>query len=220
MKAFIALSTFTALLGACSSAPSQPTPGSAAWISPDVDYSVTQDGVTHVLPNSAPRQTQTSTNFASDFTSLRVWASDRAGTTGFANLSGFAAAVGEQSTGAGAIAAGLDNGTYFAGASGPLSSTVPVTGTANYTGVYGFVVNGIDQLGDIALTADFDAGTLVDTSAGIDVNGTISGATIGGTVTVNGETGTLKGGIYNGFATTSVGGAAVGPNMAGIFIAR
>ncbi len=75
-------------------------------------------------------------------------------------------------------------------------------------------MNCVDSHGPLALTADFAAGTLTDTTACIDVNGTITGGSrINGTVTIGGEIGTLTGGFY---ARVTVTGA----NMAGIIVAN
>ena len=169
------------------------------------DYTVTQNGNTYLLSTSAPYALVNANGVF-----LVHWNS------GGAAISGYSARTSVVE----GVAAGLDGSTYFAGASGTLSTTVPTTGTANYLGMYGFVVNGVDLDGPLSLTADFGAGTLFDTSAGIAVNGTISGADIGGDVIIGGETGTLVGGFYVDGLTNLVAGAVVGPNMAGIFKAH
>ncbi|MEM8980692.1 MAG: hypothetical protein AAGD04_14490 [Pseudomonadota bacterium] len=43
------------------------------------------------------------------------------------------------------------------------------------------------------MTGDFDAGTLTGSSGDLTVNGTLSGTTLGGTVTYDGQDGTLTG---------------------------
>ncbi len=202
MKAFITLSTFSVLLGACSSA-SGPAPGSAAFAAGTGDYTVTQNGATHTLSASALRA-----GISHNGVSLWQWASSGATPSGFARSTGDDAS----------LAAGLDNGTYFAGISGTLSTRVAIGGSANYSGAYAFVVNGIDQHGPIALTANFDTGSIVDTTTGIEVLATITGANINGTVSLGGETGTLKGGFYG--VGSDLAGAAIGANMAGIISVR
>ena len=202
MKNFIYLASLTALLGACSSA-TGPTFGISAYDSSSNDYTVTQDGVTHTLSATATRSLVTHNGVT-----LFQWASGGAAASGFARSPGDDAVV----------AGGLNNGTYFAGTSGTLSTTVPTLGSANYTGAYAFVVNGIDQHGPLALTANFDTGSIVDTSAGIEVLATITEANINGTVTIGGETGILKGGFYG--VGSDLAGAARGNNMAGILSTR
>lgn len=204
MKTFIALSAATALLGACASTAPAPTSGSAS-LGLAGDYTVTQDGATYTFLAA-----DTPATVSAFGTILKKWSGAGGGPTGYAAVPG---------TGT-VIAAGLENGTYFAGASGTLAT--PQTGTARYAGLYGVVVNGSATQGNLNLTADFGAGTLLDSSPLIDVNGTISGSTITGTVTFGGETGTLAGGVYQGFAagSTVIAGAAVGANMAAVISAN
>jgi hypothetical protein len=203
----ISLLATTALLGACASTASISV-GTAARNTTTNDYSVTQDGTTYTLSASAPRvvEVQGSMHFYN-------WSPSGTITSGFAFSSTPPTNY--------AVAAGLNNGTYFAGVSGTLSGVVPAAGTANLTGGYAFVVNGTDHTGLLAITADFGAGTIVDTSAGIDVNGTISSGNISGSVVVGGESGNLSGGLYDsGLGGYLLVGAAVGTNMAGILSVR
>lgn len=203
MRAFSLLAT-TALLGACASAPA-PTVGTAAFNETSFDYTVTQGGAAHTLSASAPRAIENQGSML-----FYNWSPSGTLTSGFAFSSNPDYIV----------AAGLDNGTYFAGVSGTVSAALPVGGTASLTGGYAFVVNGADQTGTLAITADFGAGTIADTSTGIDVNGTISSGNISGTVVIGGETGSLGGGIYQNGAGYRLVGAAVGANMAGILSAQ
>lgn len=200
----VPLVAFTALLGACAST-STPTVGTVVYDPTPDTYTVTQGGTLYTLSPAGPRSLGTEG-------SMTFWNWGSSGTL----TSGFAFSAGSDYT----VAAGLDNDTYFAGVSGTLSGAVPVGSTANLTGGYAFVVNGVDQTGTLAITADFGAGTIVDTSAGIDLNGTISGGNISGTVIVGGETGNLDGGFYIRGAGYRLVGAAVGENMAGILSAQ
>jgi hypothetical protein len=206
MKIVSILAT-TALLGACASTPApSPTVGTAVFDTTTASYVVTQDGKTYTLPNSALHA------FASQGSmSYYRWLPSGSFTSGFSLLT----------TQGNHAVAGLEGGTYFAGVSGTLSGVVPTGGTANLTGGYAFVVNGVDQTGPLAITANFGTGVIADTSAGIDVNGTISGGNISGTVLVGGETGNLGGGFYDiGAGGYRLVGAAVGANMAGILAAQ
>ncbi len=208
MKIFMYLSA-ASLLGACASAtsppatPSGPPPGTATYNTTGAtDYTVIHGGVTHALLASDPR------SIVNDGVTVWNWTGAGGGVKGYGRSTNIGTAV----------AAGYDGSTYFAGISGPLSSRIASSGTASYTGGYGFVVNGVDSHGPLALTADFAAGTLTDTTAGIDVNGSITGGSrINGTVTIGGEIGTLTGGFY---AHVTVAGAVVGANMAGIIVAN
>ena len=203
MKAFSLLAT-TALLSACASTPA-PTVGTAAVSGSPLDYTVTQGGTAHTLSASAPRAVESQGSMT-----YYNWSPSGTLTSGFAfsNTPNYI------------VAAGLDNGTYFAGVSGTVSTTLPVGGNASLTGGYAFVVNGADRTGTLTIMADFGAGTIADTSAGIDVNGTISSGNISGTVIVGGETGSLDGGLYLNGAGYRLVGAAVGTNMAGILSAQ
>ncbi len=200
----ISLGAFTALLGACTTTPSVPV-GSAVFDTVSRDYTVTLNGATYTLSSSAPR-------VSSSEGSMAYWNWSTSGTL----TSGFAFSSNPDY----AVAAGLDSGTYFAGVSGNLSGAIPVGGEAFLSGGYAFVVNGVDQTGTMSITADFGAGTIVDTSAGIDIIGTISGGNISGTVIVAGEAGDLAGGFYIRGVEYRLVGAAVGANMAGIISAQ
>jgi len=209
MKHFISMPALTLMLGACASAPTPSTPisvtpGSAAFSTTTLEYTVTQGGATHVL-------SYTAANTPVEGNTMSYWASTGSGISGFA--------TGNTLAGNTSLAAGLDNGTYFAGISGTLTGVVLTSGVATYAGRYGFVVNGVDQHGPLALMANFATGIIADTTPGITVNGTISGANIGGDVTINGETGTIKGGFY-GFTGGYLAAVAVGPNMAGVMTAQ
>jgi len=116
-------------------------------------------------------------------------------------------------------AGGVNNGTYFAGISGATSPTLPMTGTASYTGRYSLIVSGNSFSANLDLTADFAAGTLADSSPTIVVNGTITGGNVAGTVDFLGQSGTLKGGFYSG-VTGGVVGSVLGTNIAGVIVAN
>ena len=201
---FTTISAFAVLLGACASTQTA-TVGTAAFDLSSGNYTVTQDGTNYTLSSGSPKVDDSEG-------SMRFWNWSASGTL----TSGFSFSSNPDY----AVAAGLDNGTYFAGVSGIVSSAIPAGGVSSLTGGYAFVVNGVDHTGPLAITADFGAGTIVDTSAGIDLSGTISGGNISGTVTVAGETGTLAGGLYNFTTGYRLVGAGVGANMAGILSAQ
>ena len=213
--------TFTAiaaLLGACSTATTTPPTvasiGTARATSiTSTGYRVTQDGVDHVL--SGPGFTYST--FTNDV-SFKTWSSSPTAT-----ISG--SGMGTLLTNF-VVAAGLDGSTYFAGISGTRNGAYPSSGTGAFLGRYAFVVNGVDYNGPIDLTADFGAGTIVDSSAGIDVNATISGHDVTGSVLIAGETSTLDGGFYHAPSTLAhpkgyeFAGVALGTNMAGVIVAK
>jgi len=85
-------------------------------------------------------------------------------------------------------------------------AAAPTSGVVNYTGTYEVggtgLITRLDGIilgasfvdsGAINLTGDFDAGTLTGTSGQLVVNGTITDTTVAGTVTYQGQNGTLAG---------------------------
>ena len=207
----VAFTAIAALLGACSTAtttaPTVDTIGTALYsVSGSATITVAQNGSNHAL-SVTPGFTHTAYNGLS----VTTWPSTTFTTSG----SGI---VGSDHV----FAAGLDNGTYFAGISGNPTAGVPSGGTASLTGLYAFVVNGADASGPLALTADFGNGTLTDTTAGITVNGRIWGSGVTGTVDIGGETSALKAGFYTTPVSATyphgyvLDGVALGSNMAGV----
>ncbi len=224
----IAFTAIAALLGACSTTTPTTTAPTVASIGTAKygivggtfggggflirGYTVTQNGVDHSLPLTASATTRITHNGIH----VTNWASGSGAVSGSAG----------PSSSVHTYAAGLDNGTYFAGISGFPNATIPTTGTASLTGLYAFVVNGVDQNGPLALTADFGSGTITDTSPGITVNGNFFGAGVTGTVDIGGETSALKAGFFtkpvnvtypNGY---ELEGVALGNNMAGVIVAK
>jgi len=207
----IAFVSMVALLGACSTAtPPAPTVssiGNVLFTAVGGDgLEVIQNDTNHVL-----RTASISSHLVHNGVNIPNWAS------GSGTISGSGLFADDH-----LFAAGLDNGTYFAGINGSPNASIPSTGTASLTGLYAFVVNGSDASGPLALTANFRSGTITDTTAGISVNGTLWGNGITGTVDIDGETSALKAGFYtkptgatypNGYV---VDGVALGANMAGV----
>ena len=213
----IAFTAIAALLGACSTATTTPPAPTVASIGTALysgvgggNLTVTQNGTHHVLP-TAPGLTHITHNGIT----IANWAS------GGTSPSGSGVSSIDHT-----YAAGLDNGTYFAGISRAPSATLPSTGVAALSGLYAFVVNGVDKSGPLVLTADFSSGTVTDSTTGITVNGIIWGAGLTGTVDIGGETSALKGGFYHRIVNATyphgyvLDGVALGSNMAGVIAVK
>lgn len=111
-----------------------------------------------------------------------------------------------------------------------VGNTVTGGGTAVYAGQYGYQVvdnvqrtsatiggDRVTETGSILLTANFNQGTLTGNGAELDVNGTISGAQVGGTVTANYSQSTLLGGTVSGTVSGQLTGNIGDNGMIGAF---
>ncbi|MEM8691564.1 MAG: hypothetical protein AAGG57_06725 [Pseudomonadota bacterium] len=92
------------------------------------------------------------------------------------------------------------NSTRFRGVAGILPASdpgaVPTTATATYDAQYDltYVGNDVDrQSGNIALNADFNAGTVTGNAGGFAVNGTVTGTDLGGTASYRGVQADMRG---------------------------
>ena len=195
----IAFTAIAALLGACSTPTSTPTPDSAAMNAAG-EYVVVQDGATYLLQKSAA-----AFGFGVSFDTIRVGSSGNSTAYGFSNAD--VTAVG-----------GLAGGTYITGLSGTQTSGLARAGTLNLNGLYGVNRNGTKEYGLISLTADLGAGTLIGSTPTVNVNGTIFGATVNGTFDLNGASGNLKGGFYGPAAAPTMAATIKSASMAGILV--
>jgi len=107
---------------------------------------------------------------------------------------------------------GFNNNSPIKGVTGTLTTT-PLTGTATYTGRYSRTTSGSFLSGALAIDVDFGALTFADTTAGVDVSGTISGAQFSGTFTKGGQSAPLAGGF---FGTNEMVGAFGNGSIAGV----
>lgn len=195
----IAFTAIAALLGACSTTAPAPAPNPAS-INGAGEYVVVQDGTTYTL-QIVPCIVHC--GFSLD--QIHV------GSTGASTAYGFSNADVT-------VVGGLAGGTYITGLSGTQTSGLATSGTLNLSGKYGVNENGVRRPGDINLTADLAAGTLIGSTFSATVNGTINGAAISGTFTHGGSTGTLNGGFYGPAAAPTVAATITGTNLAGILV--
>ncbi len=200
---FFAFTSFALLLGACASTPPVATPVvGTATRDAHGGYQVVSNGTTYeMLPTlNAPINNGTGVTLERfDTATMKAFGASDTNVT---------------------VAAGLGNSTYFAGISGTPSATVPTSGGATYTGLFGLTRGGTNYYAGINLIADFGANTLKGGAAtGLLVDGTISGSSVTGTATFQGtDTGDLTGGFYGPAASRTVALTILGPNIAGIVV--
>ena len=115
-------------------------------------------------------------------------------------------------------AAGEYRGTYFAGLTGTKTTGMATSGTLNLTGMYGLNDNGTTASSLISLTADLAAGTLTGSTANVNVNATINGASVTGTLDHLGHSSTLTGGFYGNAAAPTMASTFLGNNLAGVLV--
>lgn len=192
-----------ATLAACSSTSYAPGVAGNAGGS----YSVTQSGTTTTLP--APGATLSN--------GLLVWDGTAGSHKGYAYDSADVVAIALMDTASHATTTGI---------SGTASTSVPLTGTATYTGGFSadyYSTNKVNYVRNVSGTfitnVDFGAGTLSGNGVSIgvynnptlSVSGTISGADISGTAT-------FAGSGYTGSATAPLTGGFYGTNtLAGVY---
>ena len=196
----IALTAIAALLGGCSTTPSTPAPGSAST-SAAGDFVVVQDGTTYTLQKGV-------SSTASGVTLFRTHDPAASSTSAYGFSNADVTAVG-----------GVSNGTYITGLTGTQTTGLATSGTLNMLGLYGLNYNGNAIIGGIGLAADLAAGTFTGSAQYININGTINGASITGTLVYNGShSSTLTGGFYGAAAAPTLAATFAGTNLAGVLV--